>query len=114
MSELTQNPDLTVTEDDEMDTRRATSVVGTSIVFVAIRCTLQYVVLPFVLPFLGLTGTVSAYISLAIELFALGMIAYNVHRLWNTSWRWRYLVWSLLMVFIIIVFIVSDIRMLMA
>lgn len=96
------------------DSQRATKVVGSSMVFVAIRCTLQYVILPFVLPFFGLSNDISAVLSLAIELFALGMIGYNVWRLWNTSWRWGYLAWSTLMVFIITVFLISDIRILMA
>jgi hypothetical protein len=103
-----------ITSDTDADSRRATKVVGSSMVFVAIRCTLQYVILPFVFPFLGLSNNVSAALSLAIELFALGVIGYNVWRLWNTSWRWGYLAWSTLMVFIITVFLISDIRMLMA
>jgi hypothetical protein len=35
------------------DVKRGDRIVGGSIVFVAIRCTLQYVVLPFILPFFG-------------------------------------------------------------
>ncbi len=103
-----------ITPDTDADGRRATAVVGSSMVFVAVRCTLQYVILPFVLPFLGWGDTLSAMLSLVIELFALGMIAYNIWRLWNTSWRWGYLAWSTLMVFIITVFVISDIRILMA
>lgn len=103
-----------ITPDTDADSRRATTVVGSSMVFVAIRCTLQYVILPFVLPFFGIGNALSAVLSLGIELFALGMIAYNIWRLWNTSWRWGYLAWSTLMVFIITVFLISDIRILMA
>lgn len=84
------------------------------IVFVAIRCTLQYVVLPFMLPFVGLSGAVSLYLSIAIDLLALGMIAYNLRRLWNTSWRWRYLALSVVMVSILVVFLVQDLRLLLA
>jgi hypothetical protein len=103
-----------ITHDTEADNRRATTVVGGSMAFVAIRCTLQYVILPFILPWLGFTDVVSAALSLVIELVALGMIGYNVWRLWNTSWRWGYLAWSTLMLFIIAVFLVSDLRTLMA
>jgi hypothetical protein len=102
-----------ITPENDADSRRATAVVGSSMVFVAIRCTLQYVIFPFVLPFLGIGNYISAIFSLAIELFALGMIGYNVWRLWNTGWRWCYLAWSTLMVFIITVFLISDIRILM-
>ena len=37
----------------------------------------------------------------AIDVFALGMIAFNIRRLWNTSWRWRYVALSAIMVSII-------------
>jgi hypothetical protein len=70
---------------------RAEKVLGGSMVWVAIRCTLQYVVLPFILPLFGVSGVLSAWLSLVIEVVAVGMIAYNIRRLWPTSWRWRYI-----------------------
>jgi hypothetical protein len=100
--------ELTPVTDEEIN--RTSAVVGSSLVFVAVRCTLQYIVLPFILPILGLSNLVSIGLSIGIETFALGMIAYNVFRLWNTSWRWGYLLWSLLVVFIIGVFLYMDIR----
>lgn len=84
------------------------------LVFVAIRCTLQYIVLPFVLPFVGLSGSVSLIISLIIDVVALSMILYNIYRLWNTSWRWRYIALSVLMISILAVFMVEDIRLFLA
>lgn len=83
-------------------------LMGGSLVFVAIRCTLQYVVLPFVLPFVGVSGGVSAVIAAAIDVLALGMIAYNIRRLWNTNWRWRYLALSFVMILILLVFLYQD------
>jgi hypothetical protein len=41
---------------------------------------------------------------------ALGMMAYNVWQLWDTSWRWRYLALSVMMSAIVGVFIVLDVR----
>ncbi|MCW5874673.1 MAG: hypothetical protein KIS88_08535 [Anaerolineales bacterium] len=84
------------------------------IVFVAIRCTLQYIVLPFVLPFIGLSGSISLIISVLIDIVALSAIVYNIHRLWNTSWRWRYIALSILMLSILAVFMIEDIRLLLA
>jgi hypothetical protein len=83
-------------------------LMGGSLVFVAIRCTLQYVVLPFVLPFIGVSGGVSAIIAAAIDIVALGMIAYNIRRLWNTNWRWRYLALSVVMISILLIFLYQD------
>jgi hypothetical protein len=88
--------------------------MGGYIVFVAIRCTLQYVLLPFVLPFVGLNNSVSVAISAVIDVVALGMIAYNIRRLWNTSWRWRYVALSVVMISILAVFLVKDFNFLLA
>jgi hypothetical protein len=86
--------------------------MGGSMVFVAVRCTLQYIILPFVLPLVGLSGTLSVAISAIIDVVALGMIAYNIKRLWYTNWRWRYLGLSVVMILIIGLFLFLDIRIL--
>lgn len=83
-------------------------VMGSYILFVAVRCTLQYILLPFALPLIGLNNSISIAISALIDVFALGMIAYNIRRLWNTSWRWRYVALSVIMVSILAVFLVKD------
>lgn len=95
------------------DLGRARAVVGSSMLFVAVRCTLQYIVLPFVLPVFGLADTVSVSLSAIVELFALGLIAYNVRRLWHTDWRWRYLGLSTLAVLCIGIFLYLDFRSLL-
>jgi hypothetical protein len=95
------------------DIRRTDRIMGGSMVFVATRCTLQYVILPFVLPLVGLSGAVSAVLSIAIDMVALGMIGHNVKRLWPTTWRWRYLGLSTIMIFIIGLFLYLDIRFLL-
>jgi hypothetical protein len=97
-----------LTKPSPADVKRTDRLMGGSLLFVAIRCTLQYVLLPFVLPFMGLNNTISVGLSVVIDLIALGMIAYNIKRLWNTSWRWRYLVLSVVMVVIIAVFLYND------
>ena len=79
-------------------------------VFSALRCTLQYIVLPFVLPWLGMTGTVSLVISLVLEGLAVGIIVYNIIVLWPTNWRWRYLGLGTVMLFILGVFLYTDLQ----
>lgn len=98
---------------EESQDRMAYSMSGTML-FVAIRCTLQYVILPFVLPFLGISNLVSVVLSILIEVVALLVMGYNVIRLWNTNWRWGYLAWSSFMAFIIVVFLINDFRALLA
>ena len=95
---------------DEVETQRSDRILGGSMVFVAVRCIIQYVFLPFVLPLFGLSNAISVVLSAILEVFALGMIIYNLFRLWHTGWRWRYLTLSVVMAGIIGVFLYVDIR----
>jgi hypothetical protein len=88
-------------------------IVGGSLVFVAIRCTIQYVLLPFVLPFVGLTNNFSVILSTIFEVIALTAIAYNLVHLWNTNWRTRYLILSAFSGSLILVFLYYDIQYLL-
>lgn len=90
--------------------RRTDRYTGTYLLIVCVRCTIQYILLPFVLPFFGLGGNIGTGISMAIDFIALGMISYNIYRLWNTSWRYRYLALSVVMIGILAVFLYNDIR----
>jgi len=63
-----------------------------------------------VLPFFGLRGDVAVSISILIDFIALGMITFNVYRLWNTNWRYRYLALSVVMVTILLIFLYNDLR----
>jgi hypothetical protein len=94
--------------------KRTDRYTGGYLVFVAIRCTLQYIVLPFVLPFFGLTNTLSVAISAFIDVVALGLILFNIWDLWNTSWRWRYLALGVVMISILAVFLYQDISYFLA
>ena len=84
-------------------------IIGGSFIFVACRCTFQYIILPFVLPFLGLTSNFSVIMSTVLEVIALGAIAYNIVHLWDTSWRLRYLTLSVFSGSLILVFLYYDI-----
>jgi hypothetical protein len=110
MSAVAPNETGTQVEELDPDIEAGRRVLGGSMVVVAIRCTLQYVVLPFVLPFLGVGTQVSLWLSAALEVFALGLMVYNVRRLWRTSWRWRYLGLSLVMGAVLVMFLVLDLQ----
>lgn len=94
----------------ERDIQRGNRILGSSMVFVAVRCTIQYVILPFILPLFGMSDAISVALSTVLEVVALGMIIYNLIRLWNTSWRWRYLGLSVVMGGLIVVFLYFDIQ----
>lgn len=103
-----------INEPTPIQNRRASRAVTGSIVFSAVRCTIQYLLLPFVIPWLGITGTISAAASLILEVGAIGIISYNIKVLWTTSWRWRYLPVALLMLGILVVFTYLDIQTLLS
>jgi hypothetical protein len=103
-----------LTPPTQQQVRAADKYTGGYLAIVCVRCTLQYVLLPFVLPFFGLRGDIGTGISMVIDVIALGMITFNIWRLWNTSWRYRYLALSVVMIGIIAVFLYGDIRALMS
>ncbi len=105
--------DQAVDPHDEQEVEHGRRVLTRSVMVVALRCTLQYVVLPFVLPLIGLSGAVSVWLSMALELFALGMMTFNVRRLWNTSWRWRYIALSTLTGSFLLIMLYIDISALL-
>lgn len=99
-----------LTPPTRQEVRRTDRYTGGYLLFVCVRCTLQYVVLPFVLPFVGVNNQIGVSLSLAIDVLALGLIVYNAHRLWRTSWRYRYLAMSVVMVGILLVFMYNDLH----
>lgn len=98
---------------EEADIQRGQQALKLPIIWIAIRCTLQYVILPFVLPFFGIGGRLSFALSAVLEVVALVMVTYNIRRLWNTSWRWRYLALSTITVSAIVLFLYEDVRALL-
>lgn len=60
-----------------------------SMLISGIRCTLAYVVLPFVTPFLGLATGVGPLLGLGIGAVAIGANVYSLRRFWRAGHRWR-------------------------
>ena len=98
---------------EEADIQQGQKALRFPLIWVAVRCTLQYVILPFILPFFGLGGRFSFAVSAVLEVIALVMVTYNIRRLWGTSWRWRYLLLSTVTVAAIALFLYEDVRGLM-
>lgn len=86
----------------------STSVIGVPLLLTAVRCILQYILVPFVLPLIGLGLAFSAQVNIAAGLFGVGLILYNLRRLWPTNWGKRYLVLSLIIIPIILFSIYFD------
>lgn len=60
-----------------------------SIVISAVRCTLTYVVFPWVLPLLGVAGGVGPGIGLVIGTIAIGANIVSIRRFWANDHRWK-------------------------
>jgi hypothetical protein len=96
---------------DESEAQRAFNF---SLIFTGVRCTLQYIVLPFVLPVIGLAANVALPLLLAINIFAMISMLYSVRRFWQINYRhkWTYLVMSLVILAALTAFIADDIAQL--
>ncbi len=76
-----------------------------SILISAIRCTLTYVLLPFVAPFVGLAPGVGPAVGIPIALVALWANVASIKRHWHSDHRWKWPV-SVLNVGIIVLLVI--------
>jgi hypothetical protein len=67
--------------------RRSTT---TAIVVSGIRCTITYLLIPILAPFVGLVETLDAPLSIALSLFAVVMGIAGVRRFWIADHRARW------------------------
>lgn len=82
----------------------------TSIAVASVRCVLMYLVLPFVLPAVGLATGVGPALSIAIGLVAIVAIVYSVRRFWRAdhSKRWAYTVLGTVVIGFMVGLIIFD------
>lgn len=67
----------------------AEKVFRASILVSAVRCTLAYVIFPFVAPLLGLAAGIEGTIGLVIGIVAIIANVYSIRRYWGTDYRWK-------------------------
>jgi hypothetical protein len=63
-----------------------------SVVISGIRCTLTYLILPYLAPLLGLAGGFGPGLGLAIGSVAIVANVFTIRRFWVARHRWRWLV----------------------
>jgi uncharacterized membrane protein len=96
---------------EQEDSEKAQQAFSFALLFSGVRCILMYVVLPFILPLIGLAGNFSIWIDIAINVVAICAIFYSLRRFWQTGYerRWQYLPVALVALFVLVAFIGLDI-----
>jgi hypothetical protein len=92
------------------DAQRAERAFSFSLLFSGVRCILQYAILPFVLPLMGVATSAATPILLLINVLAIVSIFYSLRRFWQIgyAYRWQYLGIALAALVILTAFIVLD------
>jgi hypothetical protein len=94
--------------------RAAQRAFSTSVLVSAVRCTLTYLVLPFVAPFLGLAAGVGPAIGIPVGTVAIVCNVLTIRRFWAADhrWRWAYTALALTVIALLVVLMVRDLTLL--
>lgn len=91
--------------------KKSERVMGYSLAFSAGRCILQYVLLPFILPFIGIAASWALGLTMIVNIAAIVAIVASVRRMWQIQYshRWRYMGLAVPAFLLLISFLVLDI-----
>ncbi len=91
--------------------RGAENALTLSLMFSGARCILQYALLPFLLPIVGIAADATVPILLLINLIAMISIFFSLRRFWTIGYahRWRYLLVAAAALALLAAFTVYDI-----
>ncbi len=89
----------------------ARTAFRTSIMVATVRCLLMYIVLPFVLPIIGIATDAAAAIVLPINIAAIVAIVMSIRRFWRAdhSKRWHYTVLGTCVIGFLVVATIAEI-----
>ena len=102
-------------ENERSKRTAAERAFSTSMLISAVRCLLTYIVLPWILPIVGVAKGVSAEIGIPISAVAIVFNLLSIRRLWaaNHRWRWQCTVIGSGIIVLLIILIVLDVQSLM-
>ena len=108
---LIKTADYPAVGDEAGAARGAENALTLSLLFSGLRCVLQYALLPFLLPIVGVAADATAPILLLINLIAMVSIFFSLRRFWSVGYkyRWRYLVVAAAALVLLVAFTVYDI-----
>jgi hypothetical protein len=97
--------------DETLPGKKSERVMGYSLAFSAARCILQYAILPFVLPLIGLAASWAVGLTMLVNIAAMVAIVASVRRMWqiNYSHRWRYMALAVPAFLLLTSFLILDI-----
>ncbi|MGF1505844.1 MAG: hypothetical protein GYB64_16770, partial [Chloroflexi bacterium] len=87
------------------------NTLGLSLAFSATRCIIQYMVLPFLLPVIGLAGAFAVGITTAINIVAIAALVGSLRRMWRINYKhkWRYFALAAPAFVVLVVFLAMDV-----
>lgn len=113
---ITPSQTITTEKSYEEQSRQAENALTVSLMFSGIRCLLQYALLPFLLPIVGVAADATIPILLGINIIAMVSIFFSLRRFWSIGYdrRWQYLVVAVAALTLLVAFTAYDIITLQA
>ncbi|MEO1186602.1 MAG: hypothetical protein AAFX46_18800 [Cyanobacteria bacterium J06636_27] len=95
---------------------QATNVMRLSLVFSGIRCILQYFVLPFILPIVGIAADATIPILLTLNALAVISVFFSLRRMWQIEYQYRgyYLIMAIIVLLLLTTFTIMDVNVFFA
>ena len=106
-----ESANVAANADIATQTRQAENALTLSLLFSGARCLLQYALLPFLLPIIGIAAEAAIPILLLINLVAMVSIFFSLRRFWTIGYkhRWTYFVVACAALSLLVAFTVYDI-----
>lgn len=95
----------------QAEAESAERAFGFSLLFSGVRCVLQYAVLPFLLPAIGIAASAAVPVLMVINILAIISIFFSLRRFWKVGYkyRWQYLGVAVVALVILAFFLMMDI-----
>ncbi len=102
---------LRVDDDAVVSPESAQSAFQTSMLVSSIRCTLTYVILPFIAPLIGVAASIGEPLGIAVALIAMVSITFSMRRFFGSDHpkRWQYAAVASVMFCFLIYLLVNDV-----
>lgn len=102
---------LRISDKEKVSAESAQSAFQTSMIVSSIRCTLTYVVLPFVAPMIGLAASLAEPLGIVVALVAMVSIIFSMRRFFGSMHpkRWYYAAVAGVMFLFLIYLLVNDV-----